>query len=71
MDQLTPSLIAILDLFSTCFRYEVASTFRLQVAGWIVCLGRRTISRVWETTGRSATDSHYPVYRLFSEASWN
>src|SRR5262249_24605346 len=41
------------------------------VAAWIVCLGRRTISRVWETTGRSATHSHYPAFRLFSEAAWN
>jgi len=71
VDQLTPGLAAILDLFATCFRYEVAATFRLHVTGWILCLGRRTISRVWETTGRSATHSHYPAFRLFSEAAWN
>ena len=71
VDQLTPSLLVILDLFSTCFRQEVATTFRLHVTGWIVCLGRRTISRVWETTGRSATHSHCPIFRLFSAASWN
>jgi hypothetical protein len=40
-------------------------------AAWIVCLGRRTISRVWETTGRSATHSHCPAFRLFSAAVWN
>jgi hypothetical protein len=71
MDQLTPSLAVILDVFAPCFRYEVAATFRLQVTGWILCLGRRTISRVWETTGRSATQSHCPAFRLFSEAVWN
>jgi hypothetical protein len=38
---------------------------------WIVCLGRRTISRVWETTGRSARHSHFPAFRLFSSAAWN
>jgi hypothetical protein len=71
MDQLTPSLAALLELFSSCFRVEVATTFRLMVVAWIVCLGRRTISRVWETTGRSEKDSHYPAFRLFSEAAWN
>ena len=69
MDQITPSLSAMLDLFSPCFRFEVAATFRLMVLAWIVCLGRRTISRVWETTGRSATHSHCRAFRLFSAAA--
>jgi len=38
---------------------------------WIVCLGRRTISRVWETTGLSADHSHCPAFRLYSDAVWN
>jgi DDE superfamily endonuclease len=71
MDQLTPSLSDLLALFSGCFRPEVAATFRLMVTAWIVCLGRRTISRVWETTGRSAEHSHCPAFRLYSEAIWN
>jgi hypothetical protein len=41
------------------------------VPAWIVCLGRRTISRVWETTGRAADHSHCPAFRLFSAAAWN
>jgi hypothetical protein len=71
MDQLTPSLFALLEAFRPCFRQEVFSAFRLMTAAWLVCLGRRTISRVWQTTGRSATQSHCPAYRLFSEAAWN
>lgn len=71
MDQLTPSLLALLEAFRPCFRQEVFSAFRLMTAAWIVCLGRRTISRVWQTTGRSASQSHCPAYRLFSEAAWN
>jgi hypothetical protein len=71
VDQLTPSLSALLDLFTPCFRPEVFCLFRLMAVAWIVCLGRRTISRVWETTGRSDRDSHYPAFRLFSAAAWN
>jgi DDE superfamily endonuclease len=71
MDHLTPSFRAVLEPFACCFRLEVFATFSLMVPAWIVCLGRRTISRVWETTGRSATQSHCPAFRLFSEAAWN
>jgi hypothetical protein len=71
MDHLTPSLCGLLDLFSDCFRPEVFATFRLMLAAWIVCLGRRSISRVWETTGRSAAEDHSPAFRLFNQAVWN
>lgn len=71
MDQLTPSLLASLEAFRPCFRQEVFGVFRLMTAAWVVCLGRHTISRVRQTTGRSATQSHCPAYRLFSEAAWN
>lgn len=71
MDQLTPSFDALLAPFAECFRPEVFATFSWMVTAWIVCVGRRTISRVWETTGRSADHSHYPAFRLFSAAAWN
>jgi hypothetical protein len=55
-----------------CFaRPEVFATFRLMVAGWVVCLGRRSISRVWETTGRSDKEDHSKAFRLFYQAVWN
>jgi len=71
MDHLTPSLSALLEPFADCFRPEVFATFRLLVSAWIVCLGRRTISRVWETTGRAATEDHSHAFRLFNQAAWN
>ena len=71
MDQLIPSLQSLLDPLSCCFRAEVFSTFSVMTAAWISCLGRRSVSRVWETTGRSKDPSHCPAFRLFSEAVWN
>jgi len=71
MDHLTVSLRALLEPFADCFRPEVFTTFRLMLAAWIVCLGRRTISRVWETTGHSATEDHSAAFRLFNQAAWN
>lgn len=71
MDQLTPSLLILLDPFAIAFRKEAFDTFRLMLGAWIVCLGRRTISRVWETTGQSETRDHCSAFRLFSAAAWN
>lgn len=71
MDELTPSLIVLLEAFRPCFRQEVFATFQKMVAAWCVCLGKKTISRVWETTGKSQSQSHCSAFRLFSEAAWN
>src|SRR5438105_14025169 len=71
MDQLIPSLRVFLDPLSAAFRAEVHASFCLTVAAWIVCLGRRTISRVWETTGHTEQRNHAAAYRLFSQAVWN
>jgi len=71
MDQLTLSLSLLVAIDANCFRGEVFEMFRLMLGGWICCLGRRTISRVWETTGQSQTEDHLAAFRLFSQAVWN
>src|SRR5262249_49580072 len=71
MDQLTPSWTALLAPLAGCFRPSVFALFFLVTGAWGVRLGRRTISRVWETTGRSAKSDHCAAFRLFSEAAWN
>lgn len=71
MDQLTPSLAALVGSYAPCFRVEAFHMFRYMLGAWIVCLGRRTISRVWETTGRSQDHDHSAAFRLFSQSAWN
>jgi hypothetical protein len=71
VDYLSPSWTTLLDLFRPCFRAEVFATFSLMLPAWIACLGRRTISRVWETTGQADLRSHCPAFRLFANAQWN
>ncbi len=66
MDELIPTLHVLLDPLAAAFRREVHELFCKVVAAWIVCLGRRTISRVWETTGQTEHRNHACVYRLFS-----
>jgi hypothetical protein len=71
MDQLTPTLALLVERFHPCFRKEVFAMFQATVGAWIVCLGRRTISRVWESTGRSKDHDHSAAFRFFSQAAWN
>jgi hypothetical protein len=58
MDQLIPSLDHRLAPLAVAFRKEVFDLFRRMIAAWIVCLGRRTISRVWETAGQAELRHH-------------
>jgi hypothetical protein len=71
MDQLIPSLQLLLDPVAPAFRQEVYALCGTMVAAWIVCLGRRSISRVWETTGQATKRNHACAFRLFSQAAWN
>jgi hypothetical protein len=71
MDQSIASLQFLLDLCAPAFRQEVHALFAEMTLAWIVCLGRRTISRVWETTGQAEQRHHAAAFRLFSQAAWN
>jgi hypothetical protein len=71
MNKLTAPLLALLAPFTPCFNQPVHNTFCLVVAAWIVCLGRRTLSRVWQTTGLAEDHDHSSFYRFFNQAVWN
>ena len=70
MDQLIPSLAALLEPFRDCFRIEVFRTFQILIAGWIVCVGPHTISEVWQATGLAAKRHHDTAYAVFHSAAW-
>jgi DDE superfamily endonuclease len=71
MLKVTTPLVVLLAPFSGCFNEPVHATFSVLVVAWIACLGRRTISRVWQTTGRADGEDHSKAYRLFNQAAWN
>ena len=70
MDQLIPSLAILVELFRDCFHPSVFSTFQALLAGWIICLGPRTISEVWQATGWAARRHHDTAYAVFRSAAW-
>jgi hypothetical protein len=71
MDQLIPSLAALVEGFRGCFRQEVFVTFQHLLVGWIIAPGPRTISEVWQATGRAHKDHWDRAYALFASASWD
>ena len=70
MDQLIPSLAHLVAPFRDRFRIEVFQTFQALLAGWIVCVGPRTISEVWQATGLAAKRHHDTAYAVFHSAVW-
>jgi hypothetical protein len=71
MLKVTTPVVVLLAPFAGCFNEPVHATFSVMVVAWIACLGRRTISRVWQTTGYAADSDHSKAYRLFNQAVWN
>lgn len=70
MDQLIPSLAQLVEAFRPAFHPQVFATFQSLIAGWIVCLGPRTISEVWQATGLAAKHHHDRAYAVFHSAVW-
>jgi hypothetical protein len=70
MSQLIPSLAALVAPSRECFRAEVFQTFQVLIAGWVVCVGPRTISEVWQATGLAARRHHDTAYAVFRSACW-
>jgi hypothetical protein len=70
VDQLIPTLAGLVALFRDCFRAEVFQTFQVLIAGWVICVGPRTISEVWQATGLAAKRHHDTAYAVFHSAAW-
>src|SRR3954469_20397282 len=69
MLKVTTPVVVLLAPFAGCFNEPVHATFCVMVVAWIACLGRRTISRVWQTTGQAGDTDHSRAYRLFNQAA--
>jgi DDE superfamily endonuclease len=69
MDQLIPSLAALVEAFRDGFHPQVFATFQSLIAGWIICLGPRTLSEVWQATGLAAQRHHDTAYAVFRSAA--
>src|SRR5688572_1876151 len=65
------TMASLLVAFEPCFTAPSHRTFSLLVAGWIHCLGRRTITGVAVASG-GVDQRHISVFhRFFSRATWS
>src|SRR3954463_11983357 len=64
-------LVGMLAAFEPCFHVPTFRVFRLVLAGWIHCLGRRTITAVALASGGGG-QGHISVFpRFFTRATWS
>src|SRR5215217_6768437 len=65
------TMVGLLVAFEPCFTAPGHRTFSLLVAGWIHCLGRRTITAVAVASG-GVDRCHISVFhRFFARATWS
>lgn len=68
---LPSTFVGLLVAFEPCFSAPSYRTFRLVMAGWIHCVGRRTITAVAVASG-GVERRHISVFhRFFSRATWS
>src|SRR3712207_1110322 len=71
-DIIVPSTFAgLLAAFEPCFTAPSYRTFGLLVAGWIHCLGRRTITAVAVASGGVDRCRISVFHRFFGRATWS
>jgi CBS domain-containing protein len=71
MDQLIPSLADLLGPFRPCFRLEAFHSFACVVEAWLICLGPRTLSEVWQFCVLARARHYCTIYDLFSRSCWD
>ena len=65
------TMVGLLAAFEPCFHAPTYRIFRLVVAGWMHCLGRRTITAVALASG-GVGGRHISVFhRFFTRATWS
>jgi hypothetical protein len=71
VDHLIPSLAELVVPFRACFRQEAFANFSCVVEAWLICLGPRTLSEVWQFCFLNRFRHYCCVYDLFSRANWD
>lgn len=67
---LAPSFAPMLAAFGECFTAPSFATFQHIVAGWILCVGRHTVTGVLRASGAVGEKHHTSFHRFFRSAVW-
>ena len=71
MDQLTPSLAELLAPFRGCFLAEAFLAFTAATEAWLVCIGPRRLSEIWQFCFLQRLRRYGVIYDFFSRADWD
>jgi hypothetical protein len=67
---IAPSFAPLVAAFADCFTAPTFATFRHVVAGWILCVGRHTVTGVLRASGAVGVKHHTSFHRFFRSAAW-
>lgn len=70
-DLLVQSFTPLLQAFPSCFTQPSFCSFWDLVCAWILCSGRRSLTRVIQSAPLSPFKSYCSFHRFFSQARWN
>jgi len=68
---LAPSLIPLVAALADCFTQPSFDTFQHILGGWILCLGRHTVTGVLRASGAIGHKHHTSFHRFFRCATWH
>jgi hypothetical protein len=71
VDQTIASLAELLGHFRGCFHPDTFGTFCHLTQAWVVCLGPRRLSEVWQFCVLERVRHYCTVYDFFSRARWD
>jgi hypothetical protein len=68
---LAPSFAPLVALFADCFTAPSFITFQHLLGGWVLCLGRHTVTGVLHASGAVGQKHHTSFHRFFRAAAWS
>ena len=68
---LAQSFTPLLQAFQSCFTQPSFCSFWDLVCAWILCSGRRSLTRVIQSAQLSPFESYCSFHRFFSQVRWN
>jgi len=68
---LPDSFLACLALFESCFTAPSHARFVTLLRGWVLCIGKHTVTGVMRAAGVVGKHEHGGYHRFFSRGAWN
>jgi len=67
---IAPSFAPLVAFFADCFTAPTFATFQHVIAGWVLCVGRHTVTGVLRASGAVGVKHHSSFHRFFRSAVW-